>query len=150
MRVLAIDPGTHVGWAYVDTEEDPESFSGGEWGPYRAEPGAEYVAALKVVREYLDRGADVLVMEDFILLPPSVKGGWSSKREGLSPVRIIAMVEAIFRERDLFPEIEYQMSSAMSVITSERLKKRGFWVVGTEHGRDAAKHLAVYLRKKGL
>ena len=145
MRVLAIDPGTHTGWAYYDTDVGIDSFEGGEIGPKRDLPG-EISMAKEILFMVEKSSIDVLVVEDFTLLPPSVRGGWSSDRTGLSSVRVAAMLAVLF-EGD---ELVWQNPGAMRVITSQRLKNYGFWIVGSEHARDAAKHLLVYLRGIGL
>lgn len=146
MRVLAVDPGTHTGWAYYDTDEGVSSFKGGEIGPKR-DVGGELSLAREIYGLIYEWSCDVLVLEDFTLLAPSVRGGWSSDRTGLSSVRVSAMIYALV---DSLVTVEWAMPGKMAVITSARLRNYGFWVVGSEHARDAAKHLLVYLRSLGL
>lgn len=93
---------------------------------------------------------DVMVLEDFTLLAPSVRGGWSSDRTGLSSVRVAMAVYALWPFVGEPPELVWHAPGKMKVIDSGRLKRYGFWIVRSEHARDAAKHLLVYLRSLGI
>ena len=104
--------------------------------------------AAEVLSLAVDRQVDRVVIEDFILLPASVKGGMNSGREGLSSVRVGALVYAFVRDYWPDSEIYWQYPSVMKVIDSDRLKRAGMWVKGSEHARDAAKHLLIHLRKE--
>lgn len=151
MRILAVDPGTHTGWAFVDTELGmKESFCGGELLVVGDDPNGDYRMALEVwsLSEELG-GVDRWVIEDFILLPASVRGGMSMDRSGLSSVRVGASLYTFLRTMGWGDEdIYWQMPSVMTVIDSGRLERAGMWVVGSEHARDAAKHLLIHLRKE--
>ena len=110
------------------------------WGDY------DMATALVTLQERL--GVDRWVIEDFILLPASVKGGMNSARSGLSSVRVSCALYTVLRTMGWDDEeIYWQQPSVMTVINSERLKNAGMWVVGSEHARDASKHLLIHLRK---
>ena len=71
-----------------------------------------------------------LVIEDFQL---------RTQNADLSPVRITAGLEALLNR-----DIERQMpSSAKSFLTDARMRDWGLWVVGSDHERDAMRHLAL-------
>lgn len=74
-----------------------------------------------------------LVIEEFELRQRNVE---------LSPVQIAAGLEV--SARVLAGSIEYQSASqAMTFATSDRLRDWGVWTVGSEHARDATRHLAL-------
>lgn len=87
-----------------------------------------------------------LVSEDFQLRPSKARGAGSDPRM-LDPVRVIAGVETLMWSRTLgsdkpVREIERQMPGlAKGRFNSDRLRRVGGWVVGSEHRRDANKHL---------
>lgn len=149
MKILSIDPGTHTGWAFVDTEAGvAASFVGSELVIDEQTWLAEYELCENVWQEVEFYEPDRLVVEDFILLPKEVKGGMSSERSGLSSPRVASMLFCMALERGWADaDIYWQMPGVMKVITSDRLKNAGMWVVGSEHARDAAKHLLIHLRK---
>jgi hypothetical protein len=95
-----------------------------------------------------------LVIEDFLLTRLK-----SSDREGLSPVRITAMLagyragladgyeSAGFGPAEvLIPQLQ-QPGDAMAV-TNKRLKEYGIHVPGKEHENDALRHLCLRLSKR--
>jgi hypothetical protein len=80
-----------------------------------------------------------VVSEDFLLRLPAR----TSAREGLAPVWVLACLEGL-----LGRAIERQMpSEAKSFATDERLQLWDLWVRGSEHKRDACRHLALKVGK---
>lgn len=153
MKILSVDPGTHTGWAFVDTVVGVAgSFCGGELQVANDDPDGDYRMALDLMelaeRKGLGEEGDHFVVEDFILLPASVKGGMNSARSGLSSVRVASSLYALLRTQGWSDdEVYWQQPSVMTVIDSGRLKRAGMWVIGSEHARDAAKHLLIHLRR---
>lgn len=88
----------------------------------------------------------VVVIEDFILR--GVAG--STRREALSPARIGFGIACVLGIDSGVEVVLSDPSAAISVFTNERLKRLGMYVKfpgGGEHVRDAARHVAMYLRK---
>jgi len=98
-----------------------------------------------------------IIFEDFILTRLK-----SSKREGLSPVRITAMFlgyregladgyeSAGFGPAFVQKVIFQQPSDAFSFATDDRLREWGLWLPGKdhEHEREATSHLCLRLNKR--
>lgn len=168
MKVMAFDPGTTTGVAWADLEpgRDPVESIREEWRRREAKGWTQAVtevpcgidergAVVKMVDMLYRFGAEVGIIEDFILLPPEVHGGWSSDRKGLSPVRIAARMDQEIANHvwpaGVPPEIVMQMPGERTIITPERLKRWGLWVTKSKGGgKDAMaalQHLIVYGRK---
>lgn len=83
-----------------------------------------------------------LVLEDFILR------NRTRDRSLLSPVRLNSKFEdyAITEAPDM--KVWHQSASdAKGTITDERLKRWNLWTPGKQHGRDATRHLLLWLRR---
>lgn len=83
------------------------------------------------------------ISEDFQLRPSKAKGAGSDPRM-LDPVRVTSGVEALMvdAEYETRHEVEKQMPGlAKGYATNDRLRQWGAWVVGSEHRRDANRHL---------
>lgn len=82
-----------------------------------------------------------LVFEDFVVrLGP----GASSKRNLLDPERVFWACDTLCLKRDgmrwAFPTRQ-QPSEAINFATNERLRRHSMWVKGSEHRRDAVRHM---------
>jgi hypothetical protein len=100
----------------------------------------------------------MLVVEDFHLRP-GPRG--TTKREGIYPVRINAAIEtalaAWLSDRHtrewlggfewLVQPVYQQAAQAKQFATDARIREWGLWVVGSDHKRDANRHLALRLAK---
>lgn len=84
------------------------------------------------------------VYEDFVLYPGKTH---SSERTGLSPVRITSLVEGMLIQ-DQVTWVAQMASLAKSTVTNDRLKKWGLWTRSMEHGRDATRHAALWVRRQ--
>ncbi len=79
-----------------------------------------------------------LVVESFVL---------RQRHADLSPLKLIERIETLWSSVSAdpvgsWPVIEYQTpSDAKSYVTNKRLREWGGWVVGSEHRRDAMRHL---------
>lgn len=90
--------------------------------------------------------ADVLVVEDFTVYAGKAGEVSSGGAVPLAPVRVGSML-ALAAELAVM-DVEYQMASmAKTTVTDERLKRWGFWTKGSDHARDATRHLLTYLRR---
>lgn len=163
MRVLSIDPGVTTGWVLWNGEVPVlgshfvrEGVIGwGQIGPKRGFSEEFECAETLVDLVFSEDGSvcDVVLIEDFILQGGSLRaGGVNKNRDGLSPVRITAVLLGLLRERCGWGvgctegEVVFQMPAQKDTITNQRLKLFDMWFVGKQHARDAGRHLLVYLR----
>jgi hypothetical protein len=153
LRVLGIDPGTHTGVCLVEKDSDGDLhlvFSCELEG--RGLLG-EISVGIKIASIIEDLLPDIVVIEDFILVPNVGTRGFSSKREGLSPVRVTAaLLSALLVggwSQEAIEKIVHMQSpsSAKGVITDERLRSAGMWIKGSDHIRDSIRHAMLFLRR---
>jgi hypothetical protein len=87
-----------------------------------------------------------LVCESFALRLKKAHGAGSDQRM-LDPIRVANGMETLslhYQLNDLrqWAKIEYQSpSEAKSYVTNERMRRWGAWVKGSEHKRDATRHM---------
>lgn len=155
IALMAVDPGgtTGVGWGYFPGAEEDLTLAercaeGKNVDSFEITGGWKQQAA-KLALEYIDFEAEArldgcelveLVVEDFILRKLK-----SSDRQGIYPVYIRACLEGILIRRDM--RWVFQQPSVAKAVTNERLRDIGLYVVGSEHRRDAMRHLAARLRR---
>lgn len=163
-RIMAVDPGETTGWCTgIATPAKFELDAHGEINgrdlliagfELAGEPGGIYFEDRAVVyclmQILYDFRPQVLVVEDFVLRPTGIG---STERSGVSPLRIISMIELwvfdILCEEDHIdvPEVVYQQAgSAKRVVTDERLRALGLYKRGVRHARDAIRHADLYRR----
>lgn len=167
---VAVDPGQHTGWCLCVWsgghgyeivklgEFEWKWGSGGGGGAHIAgtDPEQRLVRQVEQWLEEIEKFCGVRnvawprlwVVEDFILRP--VVG--STKREGLSPVRVTTALIAClgsFSGGDIAVVRQQPVDIAQFCgrLGNERLKKRGLWVSGSEHVRDAVRHALQFTRK---
>lgn len=148
--------------------------SGRRYGTAEATGGEPYQAA-KIVEIWnwfagmcgRHRIPCTLVFEDFVLRPRT--SGASAARSGLTPVRITELVRGmLIAQAGMLREgvagdglgepgfifacdigadqiVLQQPSNAKSFATNDRLKRWGVYEKGSDHKRDAMRHLALYL-----
>lgn len=96
-----------------------------------------------------------VVIEDFTVRP---KGLPNHSADTLSPLILRHALTAHWAGKKLLRgsdkvkvHLSYeQASGAKSVITDKRLKSSGCWVVGSDHERDAWRHVLMVMRRMGL
>lgn len=132
MRCLAIDPGKTVGWA-VGWEVDgkPVVADWGELNYTDFSPGK-----LTIDLEITD-----VVVEQFTPRGQRLKAGHSIA------IEVADHIKWQVDEIDGVNLHWQQPSDAKGVITDDRLKKMGLWIVGKPHARDAIRHLVIALRR---
>lgn len=131
MRVLAIDPGPHVGLAYWTNGGAPATYAWMETPEHLYRCLSAWVET-----------ADVVVIEDFFI-------GGSRGREANETIEMIGAVAYVCRKKGI--ELVRQRPGAGKFATTEKLKRAGWWVVGeSDHARSARKHLMLYLANQGL
>lgn len=85
-----------------------------------------------------------LIIEDFVLRETGIG---STNREGLSPVRVTSGLLALITGWG--GNIVFQSASdAKGSMPNDRLRSAGLWVRGLEHGRDAVRHAATWVRRQ--
>jgi hypothetical protein len=160
--ILAVDPGTTSGVAaglFHPTADIKSCISAGDWEAWEVD-GSPAEQAWQIMDEYRDRQAQWnaingvalpdthLVCESFALRLKKAHGAGSDQRM-LDPVRVASAMEAlalhIFAlngEIRPWVKIEYQLpSAAKKYVTNERMRRWGAWVKGSEHKRDAMRHM---------
>lgn len=151
MRIMGVDPGGKTGVVVWDIEGGmlhvEEMFAGGEHL-------AELVVCSKVVSLVSRYGVDLVVIEDFVLRSVPGGGGVSTARVALSPARIGFGIACLIAAAEGLGGVEVVLrpaGDAIAVMTNERLRRLGMYVRfkgGGEHVRDAARHVALELRKR--
>lgn len=157
---MAVDPGTTTGVARgtfvpVKGGDLAAHFAFGLYESWEVEgiPGEQ---AWEIIGEFVDWRADLilkhnyrpeaisLTFESFQLRIDKARGAGSSKPM-LDPIRVISACEALcFNSRgERIVDFGFQSPSDKSTITNDRLRRWGLWVVGSEHRRDAMRHLAL-------
>lgn len=161
--VLGIDPGVHTGASLLDMRK-PQV----EWCLEAEENTWEFFGRgveeeLKMAEELVDlvlkHGVNVISIEDFILIKFE-----SSDRDGLSPVRVTAMFDALmFREfgalyshksavleNDGVLRRSFTASVAKTAWNDSRLRSVGIWAGMSSHQRDAWRHALLIPKRAGV
>lgn len=152
--VFAFDPGgtTGVGWALMDVKDtvaktlryaDIQTVEvTGDWKEQARKLRDLWLA---VSHEWKERGLagqhTYLIREDFNLYKFR-----SSDKKGVYPIWISAMLEGLLDLTDV-DIIAQQVVQAKRFATNARLKRWGVYVPGSEHKRDAVRHIAFKLNK---
>lgn len=156
--VMAFDPGTTSAVARaVLTPQDTlrETMAASEdWETWEVK-GPTGAQAMEIATEFVDWQFDLhmvgiptqfiwLVSEQFQMRPSKARGAGSDPHM-LDPIRVMSGVDTLMWKRDLseqVKQIEFQMPGlAKGYATNDRLREWGAWVVGSEHRRDANRHL---------
>lgn len=153
VAAMVVDPGGHTGvtlhaWSDVGTPAERlatrkdlgSNTITGHWTE-QAEALAAMWRLFKHEMHEVRGVPSYLIVEDFILTKFK-----SSDRTGLYPVWIAGcMYGHLALERERFI---WQMPSAMTFATDERLKEWGLWVKGKVHERAANRHFAFFVADK--
>lgn len=163
MTVMGIDPGETTGWAVCRmtlgklelishgqiSEEDvwmANFQNSSKYALYRGQ-------ALTLMQVVTELEPQVVVIEDFVL-----RQFTTMKAEGISPVRIGAMLEVWLHE--IMPhneppwkgKVEWQTPSQIGVMHNARMKEQMPEIykatAGFPHARDAVRHCEVYRRRR--
>lgn len=163
--VFAVDPGRTTGCAMAEitlkgsTQEifnrDKLEVFEVDCNDQRVHPILTEVSGAKqIAAEYLDASSDwtlngiptshqFLVFEDFILNRQKP----SYKREGLSPVRVMSLVQGMLVKYPI-NYVPQQPGEAKGRWTNDRLRRSDLWTPRLEHGRDATRHAALWVVKQ--
>jgi hypothetical protein len=153
---MAVDPGTKSGAVaglFHAAADITSCIEQADWEAWEVE-GTPAEQAWQIMDEFRDRQAawniagvaipDIhLVCESFALRLKKAHGAGSDQRM-LDPVRVAEGMETLALNVHLvrWIMIEYQSpSAAKKYVTNERMKRWGAWVVGSEHKRDATRHM---------
>lgn len=135
-RILAVDPGRATGWAVLEAgrayfgEEIFEEFPG--W-------------ADSFLRSRFDRGCRFLVVAERFV----ISGGTLTKARGDSNWSIELIGVLRYLARQYGHEFDLQgAGDAKRFGTDRLLRKLGWWTPGSDHARDAARHLALALARR--
>jgi hypothetical protein len=149
VKVLCIDPGPHVGLATWEDHAVPH--------PHEMRKGADG----RTIAEYIERHqawettpekwyaevepwvmwADVIVCEGFVI------SGARARDSNITIEMIGVMRYLAAREHKKFVE---QRPGAYRFAGADKLKRLGWYTVGSDHARSASGHLVLYLCESGL
>jgi hypothetical protein len=157
--VMAVDPGTTSGVAaglFHAAADIAGCLANAEWEAWEVNgtPGEQ---AWEIMDEYKNRQVDwniggvgfpnmYLVVESFALRLKKAHGAGSNQRM-MDPIRVISAMEALslhYLSGELRPwcKFEFQLpAEAKRYVTNERMRRWGAWVKGSEHKRDATRHM---------
>jgi hypothetical protein len=154
IAIMAVDPGTTTGVALAVVER-PRKIAGvvqprSVWAALSAGTIESYevtglppLQAWELMKQYQEWREpyryNEIVFEDFVLTP----GHGSDTRSLFDPMRVIEGCEALSYTRDGFrwAHIIRQMPSAKAFATNDRLRRHKLWQRGSEHRRDAVRHV---------
>lgn len=158
--VMAVDPGTTTGVAaglFHAAADLKGCISEADWEAWEV-IGSPAEQAWEIMDEFRDRqfvwnaedGVGFpnihLVVESFALRLKKAHGAGSNQRM-MDPIRVATGIETLALHQlngELRPwtRIEYQLpAEAKRYVTNERMRRWGAWVVGSEHKRDATRHM---------
>lgn len=127
--IVAIDPGGATGIAFL-----------GERGAFETRTVDGGFDGMSDFLVWLGLGnVDAVVIENFV-----PRGGALSTQ--LDALHIIGAVKHECRQRGI-PLILQTPTQAKSFATNDKLKAVGWYTVGADHERDAARHMLVYVAK---
>lgn len=133
-RVIAVDPGKMTGYA--------------SWkrGTLCVVNEVEMMPFLELLEGALadDDGPTVLVCEAFKVTQETLKKTWQPWS-----LEIIGACRFLAAKYRVEFDVTQEAAGAKRLVTNERLHRLGWWTPGKEHGRDATRHLALYLASHG-
>lgn len=139
-----LDEGEHLEIYQVDCQDEMVE------AQFAEKKGAEELVERYIAFEYkatveygVEKANIVLACEDFVLRSGK---DHNSDRSGLAPVRVTNLMMGIMHARTINWAFQ-SPSDAMSAFPNQRLKDFGLWARGKEHGRDAARHGALWVRR---
>lgn len=146
-NVVAIDPGGTSGfvWGFRDN-----------WH-FQIVGFAEVSFGLSLMFSEVERclawaeevgGPCAWVLEDFVLYAATAQQLTGARPStGLAPVYQLGVIETVLAYNGVPRDaVFHQMKAQANLITNERLKKLGLWIVGKQHARDAARHAELWCR----
>lgn len=135
--VLAVDPGKTTGFAL--------------WSALKPSEAVISQAENDVFLPYADRlmtahGPELLIVcEAYIISPETLK-----KSRQTDPLEVIGVLRYLaFRHGSTFAPLQ-KAADAKTVVPNDRLRTLGWYERGADHGRDAARHLALWLLKNRI
>jgi hypothetical protein len=157
--VMAVDPGTTTGVAvglFRPAADLAGCLHNAEWEAWEVE-GSPGEQAWEIMDEFRDRQtnwnlngvafSDIhLVVESFALRLKKAHGAGSNQRM-MDPIRVTSAMEALslhLLNGELRPWVRFELqlpTEAKRYVTNERMRRWGAWVVGSEHKRDATRHM---------
>lgn len=135
MRVLAIDPGGHVGVACYDAQ-------GGFLGREGFRAFEQTPAELYDVLDNWIEWAEIVVVEGFIITGRRAR----DSNLTIEMIGVVKYLAARWNRR----VVEQKPGDAPRFVTNDMLKNLGWWTTGSDHARSATKHLVLYLARTGV
>lgn len=121
-NVVAFDPGVTTGYAgYYQGE-----VTHGQFAPHET---------WSVLRALMPQ---VIIIEKFVFRQQKTKVDYT-------PVEVIGRIRQWAEENNVPIATEYTLSQVQHFFSDKRLRELGFWFVGEQHARDAARHLLYWM-----
>jgi len=135
-HIFAIDPGSTTGICYKLPDGSVI---------HSQMPHDEFASLILNWVIHPQSQPDELVVESFILHPSTVK----KSREGTHhTIELIGLIRHVAEYCSI--PLTLQTPAQGKRVTNEILKEAGLYVPKLAHARDAARHMYLYLAKKGL
>lgn len=131
VKIIAIDPGVTTGLATYDTETEE----------FRATEETDWlnVADLVATGEIHH-----VVCESFQLTTSTTK---KSTAGSIATIELTGVIRWLAHKRGI--ELVFQSAVDKEFTSAEKLRRLGWWTVGSDHARSATKHLVLHLVKTG-
>jgi hypothetical protein len=134
IRLVALDPGETTGVAWWEE---------GWWKPVVAQP--PWLTAVRQVHDALARGVlTTVVMEAYVITASTLR-----KSRVTAPLDVIGAVRYLCELYQVPLEMQ-TAAEAKSFVSNDRLRAAGWYEKGLDHGRDATRHLLLYLVRERL
>lgn len=141
--ILAVDPGGTTGYATFHVEQwlDPEQRAGSRTHGEASFEEFEDMAYNWLWSEYR-RGVSVTVVcERFVIMPGTMT---KSRSEVNWSIETIGLLRFLCR-RWGHEFVTQGVGDAKGLATNDLLRRIGWWARGEDHGRDALRHLVLWL-----
>ena len=138
--IIAVDPGKTTGIACLSDAGHFSAFA------HSYDVALDYV--MDSVTNIWIHPKLTVVIEDFIISERSGKTGTANWRRGME-LEFIGAARWMCKKHDVRFVLQ-TAQQAKTFSTDAKLKRVGWWTKGTDHPRDAARHLLLYMTKNGL
>lgn len=129
-HVIAVDPGGTTGIAVWRGTDDIESVDLPTWD------------AVGFVHRQLEESPDLVVCESFRINAHTAK----KSQDGLASIESIGALRYLCALKEVSFELQ-PPSDAKSFAKDDKLKRIGWYIPGTDHCRDAQRHLLLALSR---
>ncbi len=141
MLIIAVDPGTTTGYAYLAPEAKLEGPFTGQMEPQEF---CEFVHDL--AEDFIEEDI-IIVCERFTIGERTQKVAKAGSYDALDVIGGLRYISKRYLKRDLEMQTPAEV---MSLFPDRWLKERDWYTRGKPHANDATRHLAYYLARHKL